>query len=67
MKKITLVFAMLATIVLSSCGKQGSTESTEVVDTTEVVSDSVEVEEVEVGGGSPGSIDEEKNTQEPVK
>lgn len=51
MKKITLLFAMLATIVLSSCGKQGPTESTEVV----------VVEEVE--GGAPGSIDEEEHTR----
>lgn len=54
MKKITLLFAILATIVLSSCGKQGPTESTE---STEVVV----VEEVE--GGSPGSIDEEEHTR----
>ena len=65
MKKITLVFAMLATIVLSSCGKQGSTESTEVVDTTEVVSDTVAVEEVE--GGAVETVEVEAAQGEAVK
>jgi ABC-type Zn uptake system ZnuABC Zn-binding protein ZnuA len=67
MKKITLVFAMLATIVLSSCGNQGSTESTEVVDTTEVVSDTVVVEEVEVVGGGAESVEVEATQGEAVK
>lgn len=61
MKKITLLFALIATIVLSSCGKQGSTESTEVVDTTEVVV----VEETEVEGS--GSLEEEVTKEEAVK
>jgi hypothetical protein len=65
MKKITLVFAMLATIVLSSCGNQGSTESTEVVDTTEVVSDTVAVEEVE--GGAVETVEVEEAQVEAVK
>ena len=58
MKKILVVFAILSATVLASCGGKGV--STEVVVDTTVVE---EVEEVEVGGGSPGSIDEEKNTQ----
>jgi hypothetical protein len=63
MKKILVVFAILSTTVLASCGGKGV--STEVTDSTEVVVDTTVVEEVEVevGGGSPGSIDEEKNTQ----
>ena len=64
MKKILVVFAILSATVLASCGGKGV--STEVTDSTEVVVDTTvveEVEEVEVGGGSPGSIDEEKNTQ----
>jgi hypothetical protein len=61
MKKILVVFAILSATVLASCGGKGV--STEVTDSTEVVVDTTVVEEVEVGGGSPGSIDEEKNTQ----
>jgi hypothetical protein len=66
MKKILVVFAILSTAVLASCGGKGvSTEGTDStsVDSTEVVVDTTVVEEVEAEGGSQGSIDEEKNTQ----
>jgi hypothetical protein len=63
MKKILVVFTILSTMILASCGGKAvetvATDST-AVDSTAVVADTVAVE---VGGGSPGSIDEEKNTQ----
>jgi hypothetical protein len=61
MKKILVVFAILSTMILASCG--GKAVETVATDSTEVVVDTTVVEEVEIGGGSPGSIDEEKNTQ----
>ena len=61
MKKILVVFTILSTMILASCG--GKAVETVATDSTEVVVDTTVVEEVEVGGGSPGSIDEEKNTQ----
>jgi hypothetical protein len=61
MKKILVVFTILSTMILASCG--GKAVETVATDSTEVVVDTTVVEEVEIGGGSPGSIDEEKNTQ----
>lgn len=65
MKKSLVVFAILSTMILASCGGKAvetvATDSTAVVvDSTAVVADTVAVE---VGGGSPGSIDEEKHTK----
>jgi hypothetical protein len=50
MKKILVVFAILSTIVLASCGGKGvSTEAADsvVVDSTEVAVDTVAVEVVD--------------------
>jgi hypothetical protein len=55
MKKILVVFAILSTIVLASCGGKGvSTEATDstLVDSTEVVVDTTVVEGTEVVGGT---------------
>ena len=60
MKKSLVVFAILSTMVLASCGGKAvetvATDSTEVVvDTTEVVVDTTVVEEAQVvGGGAEG-------------
>jgi Glu-tRNA(Gln) amidotransferase subunit E-like FAD-binding protein len=62
MKKSLVVFAILSTMVLASCG--GKSVESEVVDTTAVVVDttSVVVEEAEVIGGGAESVE-----VEPVK
>lgn len=66
MKKILVVFAVLSTIILASCGGKGvQSEGTDSVAVDSIAVDSVAVEGQEIiGGGSPGSIDEEINTQE---
>jgi len=65
MKKILVVFAVLSTMILASCGGKGvQSEGTDSVAVDSVAVDSVAVEGEEViGGGSPGSIDEEKNSE----
>lgn len=56
MKKSLVVFAILSTVVLASCGGKGVSEeaadSTVVVDSTEVVADSLVVVEEELVGGA---------------
>ena len=49
MKKSLVVFAILSTMILASCG--GKSVETEVTDSTAVVADTVAVE---VGGGAEG-------------
>jgi len=69
MKKSLVVFAILSTMVLVSCGGKGvqsETDST-VVDSVEVVVDSVAVEGEEVIGGGAESVEVEAAQGEAVK
>lgn len=47
MKKYTLIFALIAMVVISACGN-GSTTKTELVDSTEVTLDSAEIGSIEI-------------------
>ena len=70
MKKILVVFAILLTTVLASCGgKDVSTEGTDSVsvDSTEVVVDTTVVEGAEVVGGGAEIVETEAPQGEAVK
>lgn len=70
MKKIFVVFAILSTIILASCGGSGVKEEgadSVAVDSTEVVVDTVAVEGEEVIGGGAGVLEEEAVEVEAVK
>jgi ABC-type glycerol-3-phosphate transport system substrate-binding protein len=70
MKKILVVFAILSTTVLASCGGKGvSTEATDStgVDSTEVVVDTTVVEGTEVVGGGADIVETEAPQGEAVK
>ncbi len=72
MKKILVVFAILSTTVLASCGGKGvSTETTDTtavaVDSTEVVVDTTVVEGTEVVGGGAEIVETEAPQGEAVK
>jgi hypothetical protein len=65
MKKILVVFAILSTTVLASCGGKGV--STETTDSTEVVVDTTVVEGTEVVGGGAETVETEAPKGEAVK
>lgn len=69
MKKSLVVFAILSTMVLASCGGKGvqSEADSTVVDSVEVVVDSVAVEGEEVIGGGAESVEVEAAQGEAVK
>jgi hypothetical protein len=67
MKKILVVFAILSTMILASCGgKAVETDSTSV-DSTEVVVDTTVVEGTEVVGGGAEIVETEAPQGEAVK
>ena len=70
MKKSLVVFAILSTMILASCGgKAVETEAVDsaAVDSVEVVVDSVAVEGEEVIGGGAESVEVEAAQGEAVK
>ena len=72
MKKSLVVFAILSTMILASCGgKSVETEVTDstavIVDSTTVVTDTVAVEEAEVIGGGAEGVEVEAVKGEAVK
>ena len=65
MKKILVVFAILSTTVLASCGGKGV--STKATDSTEVVVDTTVVEGTEVVGGGAEIVETEAPQGKAVK
>jgi hypothetical protein len=65
MKKILVVFAILSTMILASCG--GKAVETVATDSTEVVVDTTAVEGTEVVGGGAEIVETEAPQGEAVK
>jgi hypothetical protein len=65
MKKILVVFTILSTMILASCG--GKAVETVATDSTEVVVDTTVVEGTEVAGGGAEIVETEAPKGEAVK
>jgi hypothetical protein len=67
MKKILVVFTILSTMILASCGGKAVETDSTGVDSTEVVVDTTVVEGTEVVGGGAEIVETEAPQGEAVK